>query len=72
MGESEVYVLGYFDTDDNYTAFRQPFQGFPVGNTIRDENGTCWAVADSYGDWVNPNLVGLGIKSRIKVVEVPV
>lgn len=68
--EKEVYVLGYFDTDGNYTPYREAFRGYPFGNSLRDEDGMCWAVSDQYGDWVNPHLIRLGIKSRIKVVEV--
>lgn len=66
----EVYVLGFFDTNGSYSPFREPLRGYPFGSSIRDEDGMSWAVADQYGDWVNPNLIRLGIKSRIKVVEV--
>ena len=69
--EQEVYVLGYFDTDDNYSPYREPIRGYPFGNSIRDHDGMPWAIADEYGDWVNPWLKPHGIKSRIKVVEVP-
>jgi len=69
--ETETYVLGFYDTDGNYSPFREPFRGYPFGNSIRDEDGMSWAVLDQYGDYVNPRLLPLGIKSRIKVVEVP-
>lgn len=62
-------VVGYYDTDGNYSAFREAIPVFRFGDSYRDKDGMAWAVKDEYGDWVNPNLIGIGVKSVIKIEQ---
>lgn len=61
-------VIGDYDTDGNFSAYAKPVEVVQHGNQLMEtDSGMIWAVKDEYGDWVNPNLLRLQVKSIIKV-----
>jgi hypothetical protein len=65
-----MQITDQLDTDGNPIGLRGPIDVVQVGNTLRDkETGMCWAIKDCYGDWVNPTMHRIGVKSKMIVDE---
>lgn len=64
-----IKMIDQLDTDGNRLNF--DFSNIEVarlGDTLRDTTtGYVWAIKDSYGDWVSPDMHSMGVKSVILV-----
>ncbi|MEE9401639.1 MAG: hypothetical protein V3V47_00420 [Desulfobacteria bacterium] len=61
-------AIGQYDAQGNYTEYAMTVDLTQVEDTLRmSEDGMVFAVKDDYGDWVQPMLRKLGVKSVIKV-----
>ena len=66
-----VKLIDQKDTDGNLMGFDfSQIEVVRFGNTIRDKlTGKVWAIQDPYGDWVDPTMLSMGLKSVIVVEE---
>lgn len=65
-------VTGSYDTDGNYQPYTKSVEVVQYGTQlIETETGMLWAIRDEYGDWVSPNLHGIGVKVKIEVEDTP-
>jgi hypothetical protein len=64
-----MVVAGQYDTEGKLTPFKDPVEVNQLGNRLLCKDGICWALRDSYGDWVSPTLHSVGVKCKVKVSE---
>ncbi len=59
-------VIGEIDTSGQPMLFTESVEVVSLGNRLVDsETGMVMAVKDSYGDWVNPRMMNLGLKIKV-------
>lgn len=68
-----MVITGYYDTKGDFFPYAEgPVPVVLLGDTLRDpDTGFLEAIKDQYGDWVNPRMLQLGIKSKMQVEDRP-
>lgn len=65
-----LQITGYYDTKGKGpTDYVKPIPVVQFSNTLRDSDGCVWAIKDGYGDWVNPAMHRIGVKSKQHVIS---
>jgi len=57
-----MIITGQKDTEGKFMPFTKEIPVNNFGGRLICNSGICWAIKDSYGDWVSPNMHKLGLK----------
>ena len=61
-------IIGQYDTSGNYNPYITPSEVVQIGDQLRQkDDGFVLGIMDNYGDWVSPNLMQFGLKSKLEV-----